>query len=345
LGVSVRTVVLAWNEASTIERTLRELLEQTVFRSSDSSLCVVTNGSTDETPRIARRVLSELAPGRSTLHNLAFADKPNAWNFAVHGALEPSDYVLFSDADISLTDPRVCEDLIDALESNSTALVACAPIGGARNNETFTIPERVELRGALYAARAASLRDLWIPLGIVHEDAYLARWIMSDGFRLWGRPEAELLEHGHIVFGLDRVGAVTGRSPHERTIAYAINSRLRGLMGDVHTRILEDWLLEVPPEQRRSSIASACELDPWWFLRVVDAAIDRHRPSTNEIGLVASSASRTALLRALAPIVVWRANRLLQPGRSWRAAWDGDGTSQPATDSDVDFWARAAGAE
>ena len=51
---------------------------------------------------------------------------------------------------------------------------------------------------------------------------------------------------------------------------------------------------------------------------------------------------RGLALRCFVPYMLLCARRRLGPGRSWRAAWDGTGDTQPATGSDVDFWAPAS---
>ena len=123
--------IIAWNEESGIEGTLRSLFRQSLFGELDGLglrcevVCVV-NGSTDQTAAITERFFQ--AQRRDHPHRGAFTarvaelvrrGKGNAWNCFVHSFSEPKAGVLFlMDADICIHRPDTMWNLLMTLEKD-----------------------------------------------------------------------------------------------------------------------------------------------------------------------------------------------------------------------------------
>src|SRR5262245_17038740 len=101
MAVSLSIIIPAFNEASRIGKTLKEIFEYLASHNPDSELIVVDDGSTDETANIVRKVFA-LAPSRISSRLISI--KPNqgkgvAVRAGLLKALAP--VALFSDADLS----------------------------------------------------------------------------------------------------------------------------------------------------------------------------------------------------------------------------------------------------
>lgn len=198
--------MLAWNEEGSIAHTIGSLAGQSLLARADGSgttieIIVVPNGCTDRTAEVAGQALERLRqmhPAVSArVESLAEGGKSNAWNELVH-RLAPgdADYFMLMDADIELLTPGTLEKMWEVLERAPHALIAtdepvkhlvrksrlgplekCLLGAGAMTRATPG-----QLTGQLYCARAGTLRQVWIPRGIIVEDGFLKQIICTDGF-------------------------------------------------------------------------------------------------------------------------------------------------------------------
>jgi glycosyltransferase involved in cell wall biosynthesis len=203
--------ILAWNEASVIEATLASLFQQTALRGPEGDpagvaweIIVVPNGCTDDTATRARKSLDALvaATGRRDLrwavHEVAEAGKSNAWNRFVHEFSSPdSTLIVMVDADIVFGEPETISNTVRALLADPAAVVAVdLPLKDVVRKPKKTLLERISVAGSkvttggpigisgqFFCARAAALRDIWMPKGLSVEDGFLRAMIVTDCFR------------------------------------------------------------------------------------------------------------------------------------------------------------------
>lgn len=198
--------ILAWNEESSIPVTLEGLLEQSLLRHPDGrrvDIRIVANGCTDRTVEVARdsltRLLAVPPPGVSgEVIELEQPGKTNAWNRFIHEFSPPeTDYFILADADIRFHGEDTLLNMIRLLEAQPHIQVATdAPIKHIALKTDPTWLERIslgisaitqaapgQLTGQLYAARAAQLRRIVMPAGLIVEDGFLKNFICSDGFQ------------------------------------------------------------------------------------------------------------------------------------------------------------------
>jgi hypothetical protein len=144
----VSLCILAYNEASRLDRCFASLFTQSLFqrcvREQSSQLqidlLVVANGCVDETAAIAQLSLTKHlgSPISSTsvtdassqpsitwqVIELSQKGKSNAWNLAVHRFSNPeTDCFIFMDADIHLLHPQTLENLLHGLQDHPEAQV------------------------------------------------------------------------------------------------------------------------------------------------------------------------------------------------------------------------------
>ncbi|KAF0162133.1 MAG: family 2 glycosyl transferase [Rhodocyclaceae bacterium] len=203
--------IMAWNEAGVIETTLTSLFGQSALRGPGGDLAdatweviVVPNGCSDDTAACARRALERLvaATGRKdiswTVHELVEAGKSNAWNHYVHELASPdAEMMVMIDADIEFGEAETLSNSVAALRADPHALVAVdLPLKDAVRKPRKTLLERFSLAaskasaggtpaiaGSFYCARAATLRQIWMPKGLSIEDGFLRAMIVTDCFR------------------------------------------------------------------------------------------------------------------------------------------------------------------
>jgi glycosyltransferase involved in cell wall biosynthesis len=197
--------ILAHNESKSIERTLKSLFQQSLFDDADSQttieIVVVPNGCGDDTADISRTTLSELAQHypypnlRSSVVEIAEAGKSNAWNLYVHCFSDPTaQYLFLMDADIQLLEIHTLRNTIDILEGNPTAQIAVdTPVKDIVFKKNKNPIEQLSVLissaavnnydvwicGQFYCGRAESLRQIWMPLGIINEDGFLTMVIRT----------------------------------------------------------------------------------------------------------------------------------------------------------------------
>jgi glycosyltransferase involved in cell wall biosynthesis len=203
--------ILAWNEAASIEATVKSLLGQSALRGpagdlpgTEWEIVVVPNGCTDDTAARARQALAEgvAATGRRDLrwavHEVPEAGKSNAWNRYVHEFASPtSELIVMLDADIVFGEAETISNTVRALLADPAAVAAVdMPLKDVVRKPRKTLLERISvaasraatsgqvaISGQFFCARAAALRDIWMPRGLSVEDGFLRAMIVTDCFR------------------------------------------------------------------------------------------------------------------------------------------------------------------
>jgi len=198
--------ILAHNEAGVIADFIRELRAQTVFCTEagpDISICLVANGCSDDTVGIARRSFAMAkfpAYVRIRVVTLPVASKTNAWNGFFQGYLpQKTKYVVMVDPDIRLPQTNLFERCMRELDMRSDLIVASdISRKDFRNASPFNLARvasiamqrrtahRPSICGQFYCGRAAFLRRIALPIGLLSQDGFLRAMILTEGLT---RPE------------------------------------------------------------------------------------------------------------------------------------------------------------
>ena len=191
--------ILAHQEEGFIGATIASLLAQSVIADDAvaKEIIVVANGCADGTVKEARAALSAAAgPSlRAEVLDIAAAGKANAWNVFVHEASAPdADYLVLLDADIEFAEADAIARLIRHLKANPAVAIApdqpekkFSDAGGALGPAIRALQKTGSdgdhsLSGQCYAARAAALRSVTMPRGIVVEDGFLRAMTLTRNF-------------------------------------------------------------------------------------------------------------------------------------------------------------------
>lgn len=280
--VKLAIAVLAHNEEKGIEETLQGLLQQSVFAKDplgvEITVFVIANGCTDDTVAISKRALSQLEAQhdfRWQVVDLEGAGKANAWNFFVHDLLSVDvDYAAIMDADIGFGERDTITKCIRMLEASPRQMVATpllvkyfpkgqsSQIGklfvkafsGTADSTFHTIA------GAFYCARAAALKEVFMPHGIVIEDGFLRAMILTSGLTT---PE----EYERI------------QTPPEATVCHVPYTRLseifryqvRQAKGTAINLFIYDELDQLPRSfrARMEEVQTRNRTNPEWVMRLV----------------------------------------------------------------------------
>lgn len=196
--------ILAWNEERSIATTIASLAAQSLLLNAaagDIEILVVPNGCTDQTARVAADALDELRkklPGiRSAVHALEKPGKINAWNVFTHQLSDPaSTFLILMDADIELVGDHTLGNMVAALKADPRAVISTdRPIKHIDLKTSRSLIEKLlsgagdmtraapgQLTGQLYCARAAALREIVMPEGLIVEDGFLKQMVCSEGY-------------------------------------------------------------------------------------------------------------------------------------------------------------------
>jgi glycosyltransferase involved in cell wall biosynthesis len=245
--VIVSIGILARNEAPRIARTLQSLFRQSAFaRLPDTrwELIVVPNGCSDDTAARAGEALADRpAVLEARVVELAERGKSNAWNRYVHElSRRDADVLLFLDGDIELAHPDTLHNALALLRSSPDCrVVVDRPIkrfSRARlswieklslrlSRETDETEAHPAVMGQFYCARAASLREIWIPDETIGEDSLVGAMLTTDYFRAPPDRSRILRADGaaHYYEGLSRPAAILRRETR-MVIGTALNCYL-----------------------------------------------------------------------------------------------------------------------
>ncbi len=275
--------MLAWNEENSIASTIQSLGRQTLLKRADGAafiieIIIVPNGCTDRTAEVSAAALEgvrcEFPLVATRVEALAEGGKVNAWNEFVHRLAPPdADYMILMDADIEMLTPRTLESMWQLLEDNAHVVIATdLPVKHLVRHARLGLKDRIllgvgemtaaapgQLTGQLYVARAAWLRRVWIPRGLVVEDGWLKQILCTDGF-------SEPNDNSRIVRAEDASHLfecyTKFRDIWNHQIRQAISQTLYNYLSKyIRTSIPERPVYEVLIEKSRR--------DPDWFLEVI----------------------------------------------------------------------------
>lgn len=289
--------ILAYNEENVIERTLSSLFEQTVFFNplnddDDVSweVIVVPNGCSDDTSNKASQALEHLTASKAlgnvtwSVRDIAEAGKSNAWNRFVHDFSSPeAELIVMIDADIEFGEFETIANSVTTLLGNPHAVVAVdQPLKDAARKSRKTLLERFTvaashatgggapaIAGSFYCARASSLRQIWMPVGLAGEDGFLRAMIVTDCFR---KPadDRRIIRAPHASHYFETLTSPGAIYRHEvrLTIGTALNCYLT-------------WdllLFATDPEGPGAGvlIRNRMTRDPGWYPKLIDNAIRNH---------------------------------------------------------------------
>jgi glycosyltransferase involved in cell wall biosynthesis len=285
--------ILAWNEESAIGPTLTSLFGQSALCATTDlpdfawEVIVVPNGCSDRTAEVSRRILQEQVAqsGRRditcSIQEIAEAGKSNAWNRYVHDfSARDAELIVMLDADIEFGQRETLSNTVKALLADTQAAAAVdLPLKDALKKTSRNLVERISvaashvgandpvgLSGQFFCARAALLRQIWMPRGLSVEDGFLAAMLLtncmlspSDNRRLIRAPAAS-----HYYETLTALRAIF---QHELrlVVGTALNSYL----------IWDFLLFATDPAGSGAGvlIRNQLENDPRWYAKLIDNSI------------------------------------------------------------------------
>lgn len=272
--------VFAHNEAKKISAMIDTLLRQDIRKDPAVSfrILLLSNGSTDETVAHAE----ERAAGLDGIEvvDLTEGGKSRTWNAFVHRLSRPeADMLVFADADIMLPDcdtlSRLCgllarepglaistsEPVKDIVhrpgERNGLLAVAIAAAGGGLSDW------RRSVCGQLYAMRAATARELHLPIGLPVEDGFVRALTLT---RCWTAPENPNL--------IDGEPGVFHVYPSERTFGGLLRHQKRIVIGSAINFVIFDFLRGLEGRTVREALSEAAN-DETWLKRLLASRLPR----------------------------------------------------------------------
>lgn len=201
----VSVCIFAYNEESTIERTVSSILAQDC-QDRIAAVLVGANGCTDSTVRLIR----DMARREPLVRIIEVSErgKANMWN--IFRANVASPFAVFVDGDEEVA-PTAVRYLVEALESDSRLVFAVGEsreVHGWRTLGSWLVsvpdPDRVGISGRLYAAdlrnlNAVMMRDGFVemPPTVIHEDMFLSCLIDHAEWR--HVPDAECVHRAPLL--------------------------------------------------------------------------------------------------------------------------------------------------
>jgi len=294
MSIMISIGILAHNEAASIDRMLRSLLEQNLFLSEQDKfeieIVIVPNGCTDDTAEIARATLTEL---NKELNNpqvqwrvceFTQPGKCNAWNIYVHQLSSPkAKYLFLMDADIQLLDSQTLTSMVDVLERKSEAWVAVdRPIKDVALKPNKTLIESFStllsklsgsnpreedsawICGQLYCARAKVLHHIWMPTTLPTDDSFLYTIVVTNGFKSSEKPNRVILASSasHTFEAYTKIARLL---KHEKWLIFgqAVNQLL---YADLQTNLSQQLGIG-------SLIKERNEQDQFWLNKLVENSV------------------------------------------------------------------------
>lgn len=199
--------ILAWNEEVSIRTTIHSIFAQSLIinlgkNGHQVEIICVPNGCTDNTVLAARGAMLAAADKLNHPENLSWRVHPletpgktNAWNVFVHELSNPqTDVIFLVDADIQIYMQDSLSNMLDKLVQNPEAFICTdLPVKHIIFKSRYSVLDQIsmhtalinqaasgQLCGQLYCARAAWLRRLWIPAGIIVDDGFIKKMAVSN---------------------------------------------------------------------------------------------------------------------------------------------------------------------
>ena len=195
--------ILAYNEERNIATTIGAIADQDLFTVAghDIEVVCVPNGCRDRTAAVAEEALAALRRRHPrAAARVEVVDRPgkaNAWNRYVHGFARPeTEAFILLDADIVFGQPGCLRRVVEELAAHPEAVVAVdVPLKDIAAKAELSAREKLslaaseaqragtpKLAGSLYVARAAALRAIVMPLGLLVEDGFLKAMLLTRNF-------------------------------------------------------------------------------------------------------------------------------------------------------------------
>jgi glycosyltransferase involved in cell wall biosynthesis len=296
--VAVSVGIFAWNEQRALPAMLETLFAQSLFarlreRGEKCEILCVANGCTDDTVAVAEQTFvsqTRLHPDSAAFTaraiNLPQRGKVNAWNQFVHRLSARCARVLFMmDADILIRTPDTLWNMLLTLAERREATVATdLPRKHLALRPARSLRERLslgasklthaapgQLCGQLYAIRAASARNIFLPRDLTAcEDGFLKAVVCANFLTEECRPERiQLAPNAEHTFE-----AYT-------SVAALIKNQKRQAMGQTIVHLLVDHILPQWPIHDRRHLAEAIRAveiaDPDWLKRHIAEHLARIR--------------------------------------------------------------------
>jgi glycosyltransferase involved in cell wall biosynthesis len=305
----VAVCILAKDEEQNIGAVLRQLVRQSLMLDASKRVMVhvVANGCTDKTVTAAK-ACSSLFNGKAAslqVHDLPQGGKSRSWNRTVHELVDSyADYMLFLDADISFADDLILSELLERLEDDPRVEVCAGyPVKDVERKTSKSVLDLISLKlssntrhidaisGQLYAARAATLRTIWLPDATPGEDGFLNAMVNTTGFSRRPVP-GRVVGHRRPTHYFESLGPIAFMQ-HERRL----------IIGTIINR----WIFEHLWSLKLSTAAGPLirdwnRDDPEWVERLIRKRVGRRTwliPSAILFGRLNSNQARP-LVRRLA---------------------------------------------
>lgn len=305
----IAVCILAKDEERNIASVLRQLASQSLAQRPGVrvEIHVVANGCTDGTVAEAKAFSASFQRLGASLqvHDLQPGGKSRSWNRTVHElVVEQVDYMVFLDADISFADEQVLSELLDRLEDDPTIDVCAGyPVKDVERKPRKSLLDLISLKlssdtrhidaisGQLYAARASTLRTIWLPDATPGEDGFLNAMVKTDGFSRQPVP-GRVVGHRRPTHYYESLGPIAFMQ-HERRL----------IIGTIINR----WIFEHLWSLQLTTTAAPLirdwnRGDPDWVERMIRKRVGRRRwliPGTILFGRLNSNRARP-LARRLA---------------------------------------------
>ena len=289
--------IMAWNEESSIVRTLESLFGQSVFgRLADRGECCeivcLANGCTDRTAAVTgwlfARMEREHPDRRGFVCRVADMPAPGrnqAWNRFVHEFSDPdARFLCLMDADIVFLHRDTLHNLTASLDRNAHASVAT---GGQIKSIVFkarrSLRERISLAtsdmtgtiagrfsGQLYCLRAGVARRIRLPRDLgATDDGFLKTIICTDFLTSKSDPTriARAVDAAHVY------------EPY-LSVRELLKNQKRQMIGQTSVHVLIEYLKTLPEPDRANLAGTLARLDredPDWLRKKIDRHVARTR--------------------------------------------------------------------
>lgn len=257
--------ILGYNEEYGIAHLLDSLQRQTLLnREYDLEIIVISNGSQDQMAAVARTKLATFATINSDVVELPVADKCAAWNHLIHQAAGVADYYILLDADVILVQPNGLEELMQGLIDHPE----CRICGGKVLNKRGEIANRHFVDGKCYAIRGEVARHIYIPNGVVLDDAYVAATALTN----WYETTPEVGEAKGYIRLTENVIVQAGGTPRDRSKSYWIACRKRTITAEYTQRHVDYCMRSIfgGGELAKTIVLKLSQTNPDWFVEYLN---------------------------------------------------------------------------
>lgn len=263
--------ILGYNEEYGIVHLLNSLRSQVLLQETpDLEIVVISNGSQDRMAAVARQELATFKDVQSKVVELPIADKCAAWNHLIHHVARSADYYIFLDADVVLAEPTSLKELLQ----NLTEHPACRICGGKVLNPRGEIVNRHHadsecyIDGKCYALRGDIARNIYIPNGVVLDDAYIASTTITNWYEMSPAAGDKL---GYVRITKNPIVRF-GHTPRDRDKSYWIACRKRAITAEYTQRHVDYCMRAIfgGGELAKTVSMKLFKQNPDWFIEYLN---------------------------------------------------------------------------